>query len=456
MISAEGRKQQISWKKKAFSPVDNSALIAFRIIFGFLMLVLCTQLFLSGELEETYIKPSFTFSFIGLEFIKPFPGVCMYFFVGIMAVFALMIMFAERYRIGATGFAIMWTLLYLMQKVNANNFYYLVLLFSWILVFMPANRYFSFDTKRRRVHQSLSCSRWIPTLFIFQMSVMYLYTAFFWLNSDWLSGELLNIKFSKLVTHSILSGFYGNPAFPKIISWGGLISNLLIVPLLLWRRTALIAFLFSLFILLFSFISLSPGIFPFLCIAGNLFFLDPQKVRSVFFPNKPPLYTIQHIQTHKVNNNLLVILGIYMVIQIILPLRSLFYPYNVLWSNEGYRMSWRFMLRAKDGHIAFKVVDNKSGNTWRILTTERFSLSHAQWIATSPDLTWQYAQELKSEFKKRGINNVAVYAIGEVSLNGKTFLPLIDSTVNLAEVSWSYLSHSNWILPFKSSSEDKH
>ncbi|RYG51049.1 MAG: hypothetical protein EOO01_09365, partial [Chitinophagaceae bacterium] len=86
---------------------------------------------------------------------------------------------------------------------------------------------------------------------------------------------------------------------------------------------------------------------------------------------------------------------------------------------------------------------------WRIRGDERFSPGHARWLATSPDMIWQYAQHLQHEFEKQGYKNVRVYAISSVSLNREPYRLIADSTVNLAEVPWNYVQHNSWITAHK-------
>ena len=108
-------------------------------------------------------------------------------------------------------------------------------------------------------------------------------------------------------------------------------------------------------------------------------------------------------------------------------------------------MSWKMMMRAKNGSIYFKVVDPVSKKIWKADPAKIFDPTHMMWLSISPDIIWQYAQRVKKEFNEKGFSHVQVYAIGEVILNRSEPIPLVDSTVDLASVKWQPFSHSPWI-----------
>ena len=181
--------------KKLLQPVDNSPLIIFRIVFGCLLFYQFLYALLNGYIERNFIKPPFTFNYIGFEFLQPLPGIGMYFYVGVMVLLAFMIIIGAWYRLAMTCFALLWTALYLMQKAGYNNHYYLIVLFCWIMVFLPANRYCAVDVKRKAVTATSKCSRYCLLIFIAQMAIVYFFAAISKLTSDWFSGKVIAIQF---------------------------------------------------------------------------------------------------------------------------------------------------------------------------------------------------------------------------------------------------------------------
>jgi hypothetical protein len=68
-------------------------------------------------------------------------------------------------------------------------------------------------------------------------------------------------------------------------------------------------------------------------------------------------------------------------------------------------------------------------------------------VLAYPDFAWQFAQYLKRDLKEEN-EEVSVYLINsKVSINGRAPAPFIDPTVDLANIPWTPLKHSDWILP---------
>ncbi len=67
-------------------------------------------------------------------------------------------------------------------------------------------------------------------------------------------------------------------------------------------------------------------------------------------------------------------------------------------------------------------------------------------MARQPDLIWQVAQVIASDFERRGFGKVEVRADARASLNGRRGAVLIDPAVDLTTVG-DGLSPKSWILP---------
>jgi hypothetical protein len=80
---------------------------------------------LNADIYRNFVQPPFTFTYVGFEFLQPLPGAGMYFYVGLMVLLAFMVIIGAWYCLAMAFFALLWTALYLMQKADYNNHYYL-------------------------------------------------------------------------------------------------------------------------------------------------------------------------------------------------------------------------------------------------------------------------------------------------------------------------------------------
>jgi hypothetical protein len=132
-----------------------------------------------------------------------------------------------------------------------------------------------------------------------------------------------------------------------------------------------------------------------------------------------------------------------------MPLRHWVIKDNVLWTEEGHRMSWRMMLRSKSGMATYKVVNKATRKEIKVNLRAYLTNKQLSHVATKPDFIWQFSQYLKKKFKEENNMDVAVYADCKIRVNGRSFQQLTDTSVDLASVKWNAFKHHHWILPSK-------
>ena len=59
--------------QRLLEETDNSDLVLFRFLFGFLACVECTGKLMSGWVQDTFVAPEFTFTEPGFEWLQPLP-----------------------------------------------------------------------------------------------------------------------------------------------------------------------------------------------------------------------------------------------------------------------------------------------------------------------------------------------------------------------------------------------
>ncbi len=429
--------------KKLFTQIDNAPLIIFRIFFGFLLACEAYGAILTGWVKENFIDVQFTFSHIGLDWLQPLPGYGMYFYFALMGTFGLLVMLGYKYRYTLGAYTLLWAGVYFMQKTSYNNHYYLLLLLCLIMWFLPANTYASLDAKHNPAIKRLTMPAWCSWVMITQVTIVYFYATLAKFYPDWLDGTFTKNLLDRSVTNQALHDIFTQKWFYLFIAYAGIAFDLLIVPLLLFKKTRTIAFVASLIFHLFNSITLQIGIFPFLALSFVVFFYPPEKMRSIFFRKKPAV--TEHGVTYEGRNILYYFFVPYLIIQIALPLRHYFIEGDVLWTEEGHRLSWRMMLRSRNGFTQFKVINKATGDKMHYDLHKAATRKQINSMQTKPDMIWQMAQRIKQEYMDKGLD-VAVYAHTMASINGRPFKKLIDPTIDLAEAEWDYFFHNDWIL----------
>ncbi|TXK78458.1 HTTM domain-containing protein [Mesonia sp. K4-1] len=430
--------------KWLFKHIDNSALILFRIFFGILITLEAWGAIFTGWITRTLIEPQQTFNFIGFDFLQPLPGNGMYFYYFLMGVFGVLVTIGYKYRWSLSAYTIMWTCVYLMQKSSYNNHYYLLVLICVFMLLVPANAYFSIDAKQNDRIRSLSTPRWVHLFIILQLLIVYTYASCAKLYPDWLDGSVPELLMKSKQDYWLIGDVLQEKWTHVTITYFGILFDLLVVPLLLWKRTRTPVFIFAIFFHLFNSIVFQIGIFPYLSLAFCLFFFPTQIVHRRF-KLKKEYYDQGEVKVPSRSGLMKAFFITWFVVQISLPLRHWFIKGDVLLTEEGHRLSWRMMLRSKSGISTFKVVDKNTGKTTIIKKGDYLSKKQLRTVSTKPDVIWQFSRRLKQEYAAKG-QDVAVYVDAKVSINRGPYVSLIDSSVDMASAEWDYFFHNEWIL----------
>jgi len=402
----------------------------------------------TGWIKRTLIDPTFTFNFIGFEWLQPLPGNGMYFYFFLMGTLGVCIALGYKYRVSIIAFFILWSAVYLMQKTSYNNHYYLLALISFLMCFLPAHKGSSLDVKKNLSLQSKTMHAYVKWIIVLQLVIVYTYASVAKLYGDWLDFGMVELLMKGKADYYVIGGFLQQHWVHVIMGTFGILFDLLVIPALLYKPTRKIAFILSIFFHLFNAVVFQIGIFPFLSLAFTVFFFEPETIRNIFFKTKE-VSKPTVVSNPKNKNILLAFFTTYFIIQLFLPMRHHFIRDNVLWTEEGHRLSWRMMLRSRRGSVLFKVKNKNTGKEIYVKQNKYLTQKQRARVASYPDFMWQFAQRLKKEYKEKG-EDVEVYAINsKISINGRRMQPFIDPKIDLSNESWSHFNHHDWILPSK-------
>tara|TARA_B110000046_G_scaffold184169_1_gene222003 strand:- start:643 stop:2016 length:1374 start_codon:yes stop_codon:yes gene_type:complete len=444
--------------KYSFKEQTNAAPLAiFRLFFGLMMFASIIRFWTNGWIEKLYLAPKFHFSYLGFSGIKPIGNYTYLLFI-ICGISALFVAIGYRYRLAIITFFLSFLYIELMDKTTYLNHYYFISILSFLLIFLPANAYFSLDAYVRK-KQYKQVPKWTIDSIKLMLVIIYLTAGLVKLNSDWLFRAMpLKIWLpSKYDLPFIGENLMQQNWFHFAMSWSGMLYDLIIPFFLLYKRTRFVAFLFVVFFHLFTRVLFPIGMFPYIMIVSALIFFDATLHHKIIFflkryvlKTKKKLLLVQNFNYSKGKGNLLLVLfSVFFAIQILLPWRYLLYPGELFWTEEGYRFSWRVMLMEKAGSTNFKIMDLETGKYFRVNNTDFLTSFQEKQMSYQPDFILEYAHFLGDYFTKQGHKNVGVFAESYVALNGRLSTKFIDEKVDLYQQKISF-NHKTWIVPFQS------
>lgn len=437
-----------------FAPVDAASLAVFRMGFGAVMLWEVWRYFYYGWINAYYIQPTFYFSYYGFDWVKPWPGQGMYFHFAVLGILALGILLGLFYRLSTILFFLGFSYVFLLDQSLYLNHFYLIALISFLLIFVPAQRTWSLDAGRKADTRS-TAPRWSLWLLRAQIGIVYFFGGVAKLNGDWLRGEPMRMWLAARTDFPLIGQWFTEEWMVYLFSYGGLLFDLLFVPLVLWRRTRWLALAIGLVFHLTNARLFSIGIFPWFMLAASLLFLDPSwprfrgwhKTTEEISANDIPSKSGKLSRRQGVT---LALIGVYLGWQLLMPLRHFLYPGDVNWTEEGHRFSWHMKLRSKNGSGEFVATDVQTGTTWQINPMHYINADQFDEMIARPDMILQFAHHLAEQHRLMGEGEIEVRAWVKASLNGRPPQLLINPEVNLAAQPRA-LTASDWILPLDDS-----
>ena len=356
-------------------------------------------------------------------------------------------------------FFLAFTYVVLIYSTNYLNHYYFIRLISFLLIWLPANRYFSLDVAFKRQRQINFVPRWIVGTIRLQVGLVYFFAGIAKLNADWLLRALPMKIWLPAKSHLFLVGPFMYEAWVAyLFSWFGAVYDLFIVFFLLNRKTRPIAYVVVLvFHLATALFFPGIGVFPYVMILSSLvFFSSASHLRLLAITSPIGLFNREKLNSSApayqpaANKLLLSIIGIFFFFQVLIPFRYLLYPGSLFWHEEGFRFSWRVMLMEKSGNVFFYVKEPATGKTYEVNNREHLTPLQEKMMSTQPDMILRFAHYLAETYKRKGVNKPAVYAECYVALNGRRSRLFIDPSVNLTQQSLSW-KHYTWVLPYQKS-----
>jgi hypothetical protein len=434
--------------QRLLSPVDIASLVFFRIFFG---IIAFWHVWLQMPLvREKYIEPKFHFTYPGFGWVEPLPGELMHVVFLVMAASTLFIALGLYYRYAAAVFFLTHTYVLLIDQSVAWNHYYLISLLGFLLILIPAHRAFSLDVARGGVSQSDDAPAWSLWLLRGQMGIVYFFAGLAKLSSpDWWDGKPMDVFLSNHINFPLVGRWFTDDWVVHAAAYSGMLFDLLIIPTLLWRRTRILGIALAVTFHLSNSLIFNIQIFPWLALAATLLFLPPSWPRlggqwrrlsesAVTTFRAPARLTTRQTAIAS-------LLGLYFLVQLLLPLRHYFYDGNAEWTTAGHYHAWRMLLSDMQGETTLFLVSQDPPAMCEIDTLAYLYPSQAGFL-DQPDRIYQFARYIGDQYRARGADGFEVRAWTNYTFNGREARALVDPDADLLTASRPIGGRASWVI----------
>lgn len=414
-------------------PVDAASLVAFRFTLGVLLVIAAIRQWAKGAIADQFAVPTRFFAYDGLSFVRPLPGDGMYFVWALLAMAGVALAIGLRPRVAGAVACVLFTYSHLCDKTNYLNHYYLVSLLLGLAAALPIE------------NGRATLPRWMLWLVRLQIGLVYFYGGVGKLESDWLVRAMpLQIWLAGSGDFPVLGPLLRLRETAWLMSWAGAIFDVSAPFLLASARTRPYAYaLVALFHLITARL-FQIGMFPYVMMSVTLVFFGPSWPRRHFgrFFAQPD----ERRPPARIRGWGPPLAAAWAIFQVLYPLRSHLYPGNPLWTEDGYRFSWRVMLIEKAGHADLTATDPVTGARRRIRTRDWLTPLQVKMMSTQPDMIRALAWMIADDAERRGEPRPRVTADVVVTLNGRSPARLVDPNVDLARepLRWGA---TPWVLP---------
>lgn len=281
-----------SFYRRCFNPTEIYSLVFMRIAFGAIMFWEVTRYFSHGWIERYYVQPAFFFKYYGFSLVNVWLNELIYIHFIILGILALMIMVGIFYRFAIITFLIGFTYVYLLDQANYLNHFYMVIIFNFLLCFIPAHHYLSVDAQLKPKIKYKYIPFWPILLLRTQLVIILIYAGIVKINQDWLHLEPLRTWLSGRADYFLIGHLFTQDWAIAIAAYGVIILHIIGAPLLLLKRTRIYIFILYCCFHILNACFFSIGIFPWITIAITLICFDPNwpvRVKNYITKNKHPL-----------------------------------------------------------------------------------------------------------------------------------------------------------------------
>jgi len=402
----------------------------------------------AGIVTRLYVAPQFHFTYFLMDWVKPWPGNGMYLhFVGLV-VLSVCIAAGFCYRLSVWLFALGFTYIFLLDRTNYQNHYYLIGLIAWWLPFLPLQSSVSVDAHLWPQLKKDTIPAWVLWVLQFHIALPYFFGGVAKMNADWLQGEPLGQMLASQAVLPVLGPVLNDPSVALILAWAAMLFDLSVVPLLMWKRTRMIAYCGCIAFHLLNSVVFSIHVFPWFMLLATPIFFDTGWPRRVLGGEPLAEDNFESARTNLSWQRRLLWVGLvgYALFHCLWPLRHHVYPGDASWNERGHYFAWRMMLRGKPVVLGFAVRDTQSGQVVDGAINRFLNSEQADKFGRDPEMILHFGQYIGSKYQELSGHRCEVYALVLASLNGRKPELFIDPNVDLMLEPRGFYER-DWVLP---------
>lgn len=408
-------------------------LAIFRIVFGVFCLIESIYFFQTNLIQDYILGPKFRFQYSLFQF-EPFSETTLTMILVVMVIASLGIITGFLYKLSTTLYFLTFSYIFLLEKTYYNNHLYLIALIALIMIFLPANNALSIRKEKVK-----STKNWHIYLLQFQIILVYFFGGISKLNVDWLN-------YHEPVTSMLAANNISSDIAINFILYGGIIFDVFIGFLLIYKRTSFIAIIIALLFNITNHLMFNDiNIFPFFMMASLILFLDFDR----WYPKKNYNKEESNTKVEVLKPITKVALTIFVFIQLFMPLRHYFITDEVDWSGEGQRFAWRMKIQTRNIiKSEFAIFDLDKKIIYPVKNSHYIHKIQEQQMMHSPKMILDFAHFLSENAKnKHKLKNVMVKAKVVVDFNGHKNASIVSSDLDLSAITWNHLGGNEWIEP---------
>lgn len=353
---------------------------------------------------------------------------------------------------------------YLIPAELYLNHEYMELIFLFLMCFGPAGQRLSIDSLIW--NYSGKAANFHLLVLKLQVEIILIYAGLVKLNSDWLHLQPLS-NWLRNSSDEVFFGWIWHQTWAVAVGAHGIIAlHVLGAPLLLFKKTRMPIFLVYTVFHLINAQIFSIDIFPFMTIACSTLFFEPdwpnrfwRRLSSIVGRSaaasdgeRPSLLAIGSVSATQ--SALVAFFAFWLVTQLLIPIRHVFYPGWVDWNDAGTRFSWRMMLAQRTCPV-FRLVISDPQKQKVLIPDLDFVLNSRKVpfynLCVDGDLILQTAHQVRDYYARAGLvaKDAEIRAHIIRSLNYRKPSPMVEPTFDLGKQRPQLLFHYEWLTSGK-------